>query len=165
MQFLRYEACGSQAGVEAELSRLLAEGFLTARQARAVNRQWIGDFFRTELGQRLQRGQDVLREFKFSILADGRILQEDLTGEKLLLQGVVDCCFMEEDGITVLDFKTDRVRPGGEAAAAARYGGQIQTYGQALSRIFGKPVKKLLLYFFQLASSRRFPGVKHKKED
>lgn len=38
----------------------------------------------------------------------GRILQEDLTGEKLLLQGVVDCCFMEEDGITVLDFKTDR---------------------------------------------------------
>ncbi len=67
MQFLRYEACGSQAGVEAELNRLLAEGFLTARQARAVNRQWIGDFFRTELGQRLQRGQDVLREFKFSI--------------------------------------------------------------------------------------------------
>lgn len=56
MQFLRYEACGSQAGVEAELSRLLAEGFLTARQARAVNRQWIGDFFRTELGQPLQRG-------------------------------------------------------------------------------------------------------------
>ena len=92
--------------------------------------------------------------------------KEDLTGEKLLLQGVVDCCFMEEDGITVLDFKTDRVRPGGEAAAAARYGGQIQTYGQALSRIFGKPVKKLLLYFFsKLASSRRFPGVKHKKED
>lgn len=40
--------------------------------------------------------------------AGGRILQEDLTGEKLLLQGVVDCCFMEEDGITVLDFKTDR---------------------------------------------------------
>lgn len=62
----------------------------------------------------------MLREFKFSILADGRILQEDLTGEKLLLQGDVDCCFMEEDGITVLDFKTDRVRPGGEAAAAAR---------------------------------------------
>ena len=160
MQFLRYEACGSQAGVEAELSRLLAEGFLTARQARAVNRQWLGDFFRTELGQRLQRGQDVLREFKFSILADGRILQEDLTGEKLLLQGVVDCCFMEEDGITVLDFKTDRVRPGGEAAAAARYGGQIRTYGQALSRIFGKPVKKLLLYFFQTGKLQEVPWSK-----
>ncbi len=25
--------------------------------------------------------------------------KRDLTGEKLLLQGVVDCCFMEEDGI------------------------------------------------------------------
>ena len=102
----------------------------------------------------------MLREFKFSILADGRILQEDLTGEKLLLQGVVDCCFMEEDGITVLDFKTDRVRPGGGAAAAARYGGQIRTYGQALSRIFGKPVKKLLLYFFQTGKLQEVPWSK-----
>lgn len=117
--------------MEAELSRLLAEGFLTARQARAVNRQWIGDFFRTELGQRLQRGQDVLREFKFSILADGRILQEDLTGEKLLLQGVVDCCFMEEDG----DHRSGLQNGPGSDLGARRprppaMAGQIQTYGR-----------------------------------
>lgn len=160
MQFLRYEACESPAGVEAELDRLLAEGFLTARQAQAVNRRWIGDFFQTELGQRLQRGQDVLREFKFSILAEGSILQEDLAGEKLLLQGVVDCCLMEEDGLTILDFKTDRIRPGGEMATASRYGGQVRTYGQALSRIFGKPVKKLLLYFFQTGKLQEVSWVK-----
>lgn len=160
MQFLHYEACESPAGVEAELDRLLAEGFLTARQAQAVNRRWIGDFFQTELGQRLQRGQDVLREFKFSILADGGILQEDLAGEKLLLQGVVDCCLMEEDGLTILDFKTDRVRPGDEVAAASRYGGQVRTYGQALSRIFGKPVKKLLLYFFQTGKLQEVSWIK-----
>lgn len=149
MQFLRYEACGSREGVEAELARLLAEGFLNARQAQAVNRRWIGGFFQTELGQRLREGQGVLREFKFSILEDGQILEERLAGEELLLQGVVDCCLMEDDGITILDFKTDRIRPGEEAAAAARYAGQVRTYGQALSRIFEKPVKRLLLYFFQ----------------
>ena len=149
MQFLRYEACGSREGVEAELARLLAEGFLNARQAQAVNRRWIGGFFQTELGQRLREGQGVLREFKFSILEDGQILEERLAGEELLLQGVVDCCLMENDGITILDFKTDRIRPGEEAAAAARYAGQVRTYGQALSRIFEKPVKRLLLYFFQ----------------
>ncbi len=52
------EACGSQAGVEAELSRHTG-GRLPDSPARpgAVNRQWIGDFFRTELGQRLQRAR------------------------------------------------------------------------------------------------------------
>ena len=94
--------------VEEELSRLESEGFLTARQVRAVNRAWIASFFQTELGRRLQTGIDVLREFKFSLLADGEMLQEELAGEKLLLQGVVDCCLTEGEGLTVLDFKTDR---------------------------------------------------------
>ena len=64
-----------------ELSRLESEGFLTARQVRAVNRAWIASFFQTELGRRLQTGIDVLREFKFSLLADGEMLQEELAGE------------------------------------------------------------------------------------
>ncbi|MFR8331985.1 MAG: PD-(D/E)XK nuclease family protein [Oscillospiraceae bacterium] len=132
---------------------------------RAVNRRWIGGFFQTELGQRLREGQGVLREFKFSILEDGQILEERLAGEELLLQGVVDCCLMEDDGITILDFKTDRIRPGEEAAAAARYAGQVRTYGQALSRIFEKPVKRLLLYFFQTGRLQEVFEVKYEKED
>ena len=156
MQFLRYEACGSREGVEAELARLLAEGFLNARQAQAVNRRWIGGFFQTELGQRLREGQGVLREFKFSILEDGQILEERLAGEEPLLQGVVDCCLMEDDGITILDFKTDRIRPGEEAAAAARYAGQVRTYGQALSRIFEKPVKRCYCISFRPVGCKKF---------
>ena len=158
MQYIRYEACTDAGRVEEELSRLESEGFLTARQVRAVNRAWIASFFQTELGRRLQTGIDVLREFKFSLLADGEMLQEELAGEKLLLQGVVDCCLTEGEGLTVLDFKTDRVRPGGEAAAAARYAVQVQTYGRALSRIFGRPVKALLLYFFQTGGLIRIPA-------
>ena len=158
MQYIRYEACTDAGRVEEELSRLESEGFLTARQVRAVNRAWIASFFQTELGRRLQTGVDVLREFKFSLLADGEMLQEELAGEKLLLQGVVDCCLTEGEGLTVLDFKTDRVRPGGEAAAAARYAVQVQTYGRALSRIFGRPVKALLLYFFQTGGLIRIPA-------
>ncbi len=149
MQFIRYEACVSPEGVETELKRLLAEEFLTQRQFEAVNREWIMAFFTTDLGRRLQKSKNVLREFKFSILEDGKLLDEDLAGEKLLLQGVVDCCLMEDDGLTVLDFKTDNVRPGQEEAKANHYAPQVQTYGKALSKIWEKPVKKLLLYFFR----------------
>ena len=150
MQFIRYEACTGESAVEAELKRLREADFLTERQAQAVNRQWILRFFGTELGKRLASGREqVLREFKFSLLEDGSLLEPELRGEKLLFQGVVDCCLMEADGLTVLDFKTDRVRPGEEPDAARRYAPQVLAYGRALERIFEKPVKALLLYFFR----------------
>ncbi len=149
MQFIRYEECGSAESIARELKRLLAEEFITQRQFDAVNRQWIEEFFATDLGLRLQKGENVLREFKFSILEDGKLLDEDLAGEKLLLQGVVDCCLMEEDGLTILDFKTDQVKEGQEAEKAAHYAPQVEIYGKALSKIWEKPVKKQLLYFFR----------------
>ena len=73
-----------------------------------------------------------------------------LRGEKILLQGVVDCALVEEDGITVVDFKTDRVTEETLDAAARRYAPQVQTYAEALSRIYEMQVKGKYLYFFRL---------------
>lgn len=149
MQFIRYEACADLVGVEHELTRLLNEAYITRRQFEAVNRDWIANFFATDLGRRLRTGENILREFKFSILEKGETIDPDLRGEELLLQGVVDCCITDPDSLTILDFKTDRVRPGGEDVVAARYAPQVRAYGRAMSRIWGRPVKGLLLYFFQ----------------
>ena len=68
----------------------------------------------------------------------------------MLLQGVVDCAILEEDGITVLDFKTDRVTKETVASTANRYRPQLETYAEALSRIYERPVKEKYLYFFHL---------------
>jgi ATP-dependent helicase/nuclease subunit A len=92
----------------------------------------------------------VLREFKFSILDDGNAYGDGLEGEKILLQGVVDCALMESDGITVVDFKTDRVTEQALFEAAERYRPQVEAYADALSRIFEKKVKQSCLYFFHL---------------
>lgn len=108
--------------VEQELQRLYREEYLTQHQLELANRQWIWRFFQQELGRRLQSGQNVLREFKFSLLEDGGQLDPRLAGEQILLQGVVDCCLIEPEGLTILDFKTDRVQPGREAEVAERYG-------------------------------------------
>ena len=58
-----------------------------------------------------------------------------LTGEKLLLQGVVDCCFMEEDGITVLTSKRTGSDLGARRSRPPAMADRSGTYGQALSRI------------------------------
>ena len=53
-------------------------------------------------------------------------------------------------GITVIDYKTDRVKNRAEAEARARaYTGQLRAYAGALERICQKPVKECLLYFLR----------------
>ncbi len=148
MQFIRYEVCGTEEGVAAELRRLEAEEFLTARQAKLVDQKKILHFFATPLGKRLMSGENVLREFKFSLLEPGEKYHDALAGEEIMLQGVVDCCLLEPDGITILDFKTDRVGAAGTRPLAKRYEAQVRAYGEALQRIFKKPVIALYLYFF-----------------
>lgn len=148
MQFLRYEACTDRQAVEAEIGRLVREEFLTPAQAALVDCGKIARFFESALGKRLRSGENVLREFKFSLLEPGETYDPALKGERILLQGVVDCCLLEPDGITVLDFKTDRVPPEGAEKLADRYGPQVQAYGRALERIYGLPVKARLLYLF-----------------
>lgn len=72
-------------------------------------------------------------------------------GETILVQGIIDAFFMEEDGITILDYKTDRVAD--EQMLVNRYRTQLEYYKMALSRITGKPVKALVIYSTRLRAS------------
>ena len=150
MQFIRYEACTDAVGVDQEVCRLVRQKYLTPEQGALVDRNKISSFFQTELGQKLRAGKNVLREFKFSILDEAENYGDGLSGEQILLQGVVDCALIEEDGITVVDFKTDRVTQDSLAQKVSLYRLQVQTYASAMERIYRLPVKKALLYFFGL---------------
>ena len=150
MQYVRYDACGSAEGVQREIARLAAERFLTGQQAALVDCQAIADFFATAIGTKLRSGVPYIREFKFSILDDAAHYGDGLEGEQVLLQGVVDCALLEEDGITVLDFKTDHVTQETLPALVERYRPQVEVYAQALRRIYQRPVREAYLYFFHL---------------
>ncbi len=150
LQYIRYEACVDVDSVSHELERLADCRFLTSEQAAAVDCGKIVRFFKTELGQKLRSEHEVLREFKFSILDDANRYGENLDGEKILLQGVVDCALIEDDGITVIDFKTDYVTADSVEQVIDRYRSQIDTYADALARIFCRKVKARYLYLFHL---------------
>ena len=150
MQYIRYEACGCTEEIRAEVDRLVQEGFLTERQKAMIDCSMLASFFASPVGRKLRSGGQILREFKFSILDDGENYGEGLEGEQVLLQGVVDCAFLEEDGIIIVDFKTDRVTEATLPQLTQRYRLQVQTYAHALSRIYQMPVKAKCLYFFRL---------------
>ncbi len=141
MQFASFALCTDESSLRQELERLCAEEFLTRDQVDAIPVSDILHLFRSELGNWLLN-KPLQREFKFSLLVDAAEYGFGAEHEQILLQGVVDCFVLEEDGITILDFKTDRV-PNPE-----QYRTQLDTYANALSRIYKMPVKKKLLYFF-----------------
>ena len=153
MQYIRYEICADPEGVRKEVCRLVEQGYITQQQGRMIDCEKLARFFQTELGRKLCAG-NVLREFKFSILDDVSSYGDGLEGEQVLLQGVVDCALLEEDGITVVDFKTDYLTPDTVDSVTARYAPQVQTYAEALQRIFELPVKAKALYYFHIEDFR-----------
>ena len=150
MQYLRFEECDCLRGVQGEIARMTEEEILTSQEGAQIDCGAIARFFESDLGRRLRRADSVLREFKFSILDGGEKYGPGLEGERVLLQGVVDCALMEPDGITIVDFKTDRITEEELPRAVERYRVQVETYREAMERIYEAKVKKCLLYFFHL---------------
>ena len=156
MQYIRYENCRDAEAVNREVARLVEQGFLTQQQGQMANCEAIAAFFDSEIGRKLRSGVNHIREFKFSVLDDAAGYGDGLEGEQVLLQGVVDCALLEDDGITVIDFKTDYVTEETLFHAVERYRAQVQTYAGALEQIFEQRVKEQYLYFFRL---NRFVSV------
>ncbi len=148
MQHIRFEDCTTIQQIEHELMRLKNELMITDEQVELTDPERIKKLFDTPLGKRMQTGKNVLREFKFSILDDSSRYRADLIDEQVLLQGVVDCALIEPEGITVIDFKTDRVSADTIDEVILRYTGQINVYAHALERIFKQKVVAKYLYLF-----------------
>ena len=150
MQYLPLDGDGSPEAVAAELDRLTELGFLTSLQREAVEPERLSAFLTSPLGRAMGlAGERCRREFKFSVLDSALNYFPDGKGEEVLLQGVIDAWFEGEDGsIVVVDFKSDRIRPGGERERAGEYRPQLNAYSLALSAILGRPVNRQVLWFF-----------------
>ncbi|MBP5734147.1 MAG: PD-(D/E)XK nuclease family protein, partial [Lachnospiraceae bacterium] len=118
----------------------------------AVRIDKICEFLKTELGYRMLRAQAqgrLWREQPFVLSIPATRLKEGFPSEEtVLIQGIIDAYFIEEDEIVLLDYKTDSVES--MDALWTRYGTQMDHYQEALQRLTGKNVKKKILYSFSL---------------
>ena len=76
-------------------------------------------------------------------------LDERVKDEKIVVQGAVDICFVENEEVVILDFKTDRVED--DAALNQAYAEQLNIYALACEKIFGLPIKQKIIYSFALS--------------
>ena len=139
MQFADYTAAA--VSVTAEIDRLTECAFLSAEEAESLNVARLQAFFDSELYGRMKRALRCFREYHFTFC-------QSPDAEATVVQGIADCVFEEDDGLVVVDYKTDRVQT--PAVLVERYAPQLEVYKQALQTIFEKPVKECLLYSFAL---------------
>lgn len=128
--------------------------FLSPEEYGLLNQEKLKKFLDSPLGQlfakayeenTLYREQHFMQEVEYE-----KLFPEDGGDnvEKVILQGIIDAFIMEEEGIILVDYKTDRVKDGEELRN--RYQKQIDLYSEALEQILGKKVRRRVLYSFSL---------------
>jgi len=149
MQFINFK---KDINIEEEIERLREWEFISETEAEAVDIGKLKKFFNNEIFNRILNSNDVRREMRFLTEIDaGRLdssLEESLAKEKIVVQGAVDLCFIENDEIVLLDFKTDRVN--NENSLIEAYSEQLNIYSEACEKIFARPVKEKIIYSFAL---------------
>lgn len=139
------------------LDELVRKEILTEEQKDEVDISQIVAFFETGLGRRMLKARKVRREVPFSAAFSANKVYPGWEGddEPVLIQGVVDCIFEDEEGLVLVDYKTDTIYgrfKGGfseaEKVLRDRYRLQIDLYGEALERILKRNISERYLYFF-----------------
>jgi len=150
LRYMDFKACKDLPSIQKEIERLVDCGLISDEEASFVDPHRLAVLLETPLGKRMRDANELLREFKFSILVDAADSVSGIAGDEILLQGVVDCALLENDGITVIDYKTDYVTEKTVYDKVKQYTPQVRAYCDALQRIYKKTVKSAYLYFFSL---------------
>ena len=143
-------------GAAAELLRLTEKHFLTAEDAALVNITEIETFLASPLFAEMRAAKILYREQRFNLelpaadFATDARLKEELAGETVLVQGVIDCFFYDAEGNLVLvDYKSDRLPKSREAAEEklrTAHARQLYYYAHAIEEICGKAPSRRLIY-------------------
>ena len=155
MEKIDFTHAESSDAVERQIGELCDKGLLEREEAEAVSHRPIHWFFGGKLAKRMTKAAErgkLYRENRFVMgvpASDiGGLYQGD---EMILVQGMIDAWFEEDDGLVIVDYKSDRVdKETGEDVLRERYAVQLKYYRKALEQSTGKPVKECRIYSFSL---------------
>ena len=105
----------------------------------------------TELGRNMQKAyikQLLYREQPFIMEVGANEVGQDFPpDEKVLIQGIIDAFYIEDDEVFIVDYKTDRVsKENGEQILIERYKKQLELYCGAIKQITGMNVRDCYIY-------------------
>ncbi len=121
---------------------------ITPDEAEIIDVEKLKAFASSSIGKRIASAKRVEKEKRFN-------LRTEHNGSNVIIRGIIDCFFEEDDGIVLLDYKTGNYNAQKDDIKM-RYGVQMELYGKALEAAYGKRVKEKYIY---LTDSGRIVSV------
>lgn len=148
--------------LQMQLEELVNCGKMSRDEASAVRLSDIRRFLKTKTGKGMEqaaRAGKLHREQPFVLGVPAETIQKEWSGdETVLVQGIIDAWFEDEDGAVILvDYKTDHIAD--REKLAERYRGQLSYYAQALEQLTGRTVKTQVIYSFFLGKEIVLSGT------
>ena len=153
LELMDFTAVSSREDVQQQLKGLLDSQKISQEGAKKVRQDVIWRFASSPLGRRLVRAQaegKCRREQQFIMGIPAKEIGAGDSEEPVLIQGIIDAYLEEEDGLVLIDYKTDHIPQGQEEILVKRYRTQMDYYQKALEQIAGKKVKQRIIYSLSL---------------
>lgn len=152
------DASGSRK-LNEQIERLLEEGKMTREEIDLIDKRKIVSFANSVLGKRMAKAElegNLYREQQFVLGVPASEIKESWSKEEIvLIQGIIDAFFYEDEAIILVDYKTDYVPDEQAEILVDKYKIQLDYYAQALERMTQKKVKEKILYSFWLQKGIR----------
>ena len=154
LQYITPAADQTTATLRREIDAFVRQGLLSREEAKLVYVPVLAAFCQSDIGRRMAESPELHREYPFTVLlAGGDPLPETETGEQILIQGVIDCLFREDDAWILVDYKSDRLETAD--AFRSRYAVQLALYKRAVEQITHRPIEETYIYSLHLQQEIR----------
>ncbi len=142
--------------VENCVKDLLLSNKITDEEYNVIDIQKVYNFFELDLFERIFKSKNIYKEQIFTLGLPFKEVYPDITesgvdiDKNIIVKGMIDCFFEEEDGCVLIDFKTDLVTEDTIDTVAELYRIQLELYARAIKQGFGKDVTEIYLYFYSV---------------
>jgi len=151
MQYYPLEAGTDRDRIEAYLKAALERGLVDPDAAELLTAEDICSFYETKVGSRAAaawlKGK-LYRERPFLMSVPAELVWHEPCEDEVLIQGIIDLYFEEDDRLILVDYKTDRVSS--PELLIDRYRSQLIYYADALTKGTGLPVSEIYIYSVSL---------------
>lgn len=147
----------SREELQLELNRLVSSNRLYEDDIKKLKQDYIYNFATSKIAERMRKAQMAgllhkEQQFVMGIHAS-EVMKETDSDELILIQGIIDVYFEEEDGLVLMDYKSDLVSE--EEELIRRYRVQLNYYKRALEQMLNRRVKEMIIYSLPLAKEIR----------
>lgn len=149
MEIWDYTVEPSMDGIEKFLREEIDSGKISKEYGDYLELEKVLTCLNSQIGQRMRKSaleKNLFKEQPFVLGIPAKEIYGGESEETIILQGIIDVFFIEDDQVVIMDYKTDGVKA--PQLLVDRYQEQLQLYGRAVEQILGKKVKEKIIYSF-----------------